>query len=153
MYSCELVLSLAPPPTPASYIGKISTCDAERTRTVIPITEKVVSSVLILVRWMNCFVLKCLAIWVMFFFLYTIQKFPSVKKFVCVFLTLYTVKKLSIFLLTKVSLAGNNLIIPMFRESSVSDIPGGDGKIDNPFFTVYKQADRHPLEQKHNFSC
>ncbi len=34
--------------------------------------------------------------------------------------------------LTKLSLAGNNIIIPA-RESLVSDIPAGDGKIVNPF--------------------
>jgi hypothetical protein len=34
--------------------------------------------------------------------------------------------------LTKLSLAENNLIIPAM-ESLVSDIPGGDGKIDNLF--------------------
>jgi hypothetical protein len=31
--------------------------------------------------------------------------------------------------LTKISLASNNLIIPAVRESLVSDIPAGDGKI------------------------
>jgi hypothetical protein len=34
--------------------------------------------------------------------------------------------------LTKLSLDGNYLIIPAW-ESLVSDIPAGDGKIDNPF--------------------
>jgi hypothetical protein len=34
--------------------------------------------------------------------------------------------------LTKLSLGGNNLI----RESLVSDIPDGDGKIDNLFYSV-----------------
>jgi hypothetical protein len=35
--------------------------------------------------------------------------------------------------LTKLSLAGNNLIIPGRRASLVSDIPAGDGKIANLF--------------------
>ncbi len=38
--------------------------------------------------------------------------------------------------LTKLFLAGNNLSIPG-RESLVSDIPAGDGKTANLFFTVY----------------
>ncbi len=44
--------------------------------------------------------------------------------------------------LTKLSLAGNNVIFP--KESLVSDIPAGDGKIDNLysawiiFVKVYK---------------
>jgi hypothetical protein len=37
--------------------------------------------------------------------------------------------------LIKLSLGGNNLIIPS-RESLVSDIPDGDGKIDNLFYIV-----------------
>jgi hypothetical protein len=36
-------------------------------------------------------------------------------------------------LLTKLSLAGNNLITPMDRESLIRDIPAGDGKIANFF--------------------
>jgi len=55
----------------------------------------------------------------------------------------YTVKKrLPIFRssaemsLTKLLLGGNNLIIPGQREFMVSDIPAGDGKIGNLFFTV-----------------
>ncbi len=39
--------------------------------------------------------------------------------------------------LTKLSLAGNNLIIPGQREFGFSDIPAGDGNIANHFFTVY----------------
>jgi hypothetical protein len=39
---------------------------------------------------------------------------------------------------TKLSLAGNNLIIPgAARESLVSDIPAGDGKIVNLFYSVW----------------
>jgi hypothetical protein len=38
-----------------------------------------------------------------------------------------------------VSLAGNNLIIPGHGDL-VSDIPTGDGKNDNLFFTVYKYS-------------
>jgi hypothetical protein len=45
----------------------------------------------------------------------------------------YTVKKVTDFLITKLSMAGNNLIIPA-RESLVSDIPAGDRKIINLFF-------------------
>ncbi len=37
--------------------------------------------------------------------------------------------------LTKLSMTGNNLIIPV-RDSFVSDIPAEDGKIANLFFTV-----------------
>ncbi len=50
-------------------------------------------------------------------------------------------KRLSIFLssagmsMTKLSLAGNNLIIPV-RQSLVSDIPAGEGKIVNAFYNV-----------------
>ncbi len=36
--------------------------------------------------------------------------------------------------LTKLSLAGNNLIIPGQKEYVVSDIPDGDGKIIDLFF-------------------
>jgi hypothetical protein len=36
----------------------------------------------------------------------------------------------------QISLAGKNLIIPA-RESLLSDIPAGDGKTANLFFTVY----------------
>jgi hypothetical protein len=39
--------------------------------------------------------------------------------------------------LIKLSLDGNNLIIPAQREILVIDIPAGDGKIVNLFFTVY----------------
>ncbi len=39
---------------------------------------------------------------------------------------------------TKLSLAWNNLIIPA-RESLVSDIPAGDEKAANLFFTVYRR--------------
>jgi hypothetical protein len=39
--------------------------------------------------------------------------------------------------LTKLSLAGNNLIIPGRSESLVSEIPDGGGKIANLFYTVY----------------
>jgi hypothetical protein len=57
---------------------------------------------------------------------------------------LYTLKKrLSIFpspagmSLTKLSLAGNKLIFkPIARESLVSDIPAGDGKIEDLFYSV-----------------
>jgi hypothetical protein len=51
-----------------------------------------------------------------------------------------TVKKVIVFpvpsrdVLTKLSLARNNLIIP---ESLASDIPAGDGKSDNPFYSVH----------------
>jgi hypothetical protein len=38
--------------------------------------------------------------------------------------------------LTKLSLVGNNLIIPGQRESLVSDIPVGDEKIANLFYSV-----------------
>jgi hypothetical protein len=38
--------------------------------------------------------------------------------------------------LTKLSLDGNNLIIPGQRESLVSDIPAGDGKIINLLFII-----------------
>jgi hypothetical protein len=38
--------------------------------------------------------------------------------------------------LTKLSLAGNNLIIPAHGESLVSDIQAGGGKIDNVFYSV-----------------
>ncbi len=38
--------------------------------------------------------------------------------------------------LTKLSLAGNNLIIPGTK-SLVSDIPAGDGKDENLFYRVY----------------
>ncbi len=47
----------------------------------------------------------------------------------------YTVKKVCgfpVLSLTKLSLAGNNLIIPA-RESLVSDVPAGDGKIKTHF--------------------
>ncbi len=37
--------------------------------------------------------------------------------------------------LTKLSLTGSNLIIPI-RESLVSDIPAGDGKTNNFFYSV-----------------
>jgi hypothetical protein len=37
--------------------------------------------------------------------------------------------------LTKLSLAGNNLIIP--AQEAVSDIPTGDGNVANLFFTVH----------------
>jgi hypothetical protein len=40
--------------------------------------------------------------------------------------------------LTKLSLAGNNLIIPGQRESLVSDIPAGDWKIANIFLPCGK---------------
>jgi hypothetical protein len=57
----------------------------------------------------------------------------------------YSVKKLSIFpspagmALTKLSLAGNNSIIPGHK-SLVSDIPARDRKMYNIFFTVYTGA-------------
>jgi hypothetical protein len=38
--------------------------------------------------------------------------------------------------LTKLSLAGNNLIIPGQEEFDYSDIPAGDGKNDNLFYSV-----------------
>jgi hypothetical protein len=41
--------------------------------------------------------------------------------------------------LTKLPLAGNNLIFPA-RESLVSDIPAGNGKIDNFFGSVTSSA-------------
>jgi hypothetical protein len=47
--------------------------------------------------------------------------------------------------LTKLSLAGNNLIIPVARESLVSDIPAGDGKKTIIFFTVYLTLDTYAV--------
>ncbi len=42
--------------------------------------------------------------------------------------------------LTKLSMAGNNLIIPLFPSGEgfglVSDIPAGDGKMANYFYSV-----------------
>ncbi len=55
---------------------------------------------------------------------------------------LHCKKRLAIFpssagmSLSKLSLAGNNLIIPLQGEFGYSDDPAGDGKITNPF-TVY----------------
>ncbi len=50
-------------------------------------------------------------------------------------LHLHCKKRLAGISLTKLSLAGNNLIFPA-RESLVSNIPPGDGKIANLFYTV-----------------
>jgi hypothetical protein len=53
--------------------------------------------------------------------------------------------------LTKFSLAGNNLIIPGRGESLVSDIPTGDGKNDNLFYSVLNEltGDRRKISQNH----
>ncbi len=60
----------------------------------------------------------------------------------CLYRHAYTVKKVNDFPVPSLdftySLAGNNSIIPGHRECLVSVIPGGDGKIDNLFFTVYR---------------
>jgi hypothetical protein len=50
--------------------------------------------------------------------------------------------------LTKPSLAGNNLIIPGQGEFG-SDIPAGDGKIDNLFFTISGPIFFHLDPKKH----
>ena len=55
---------------------------------------------------------------------------------------LHCKKRLAIFpssagmSLSKLSLAGNNLIIPVQRKFGYSDMPAGDGKITNPFYSV-----------------
>jgi hypothetical protein len=45
---------------------------------------------------------------------------------------------------TKLSLIGNNLILPG-QGDFVGDIPAGDGKIDNLFYSVFSQYPRKIL--------
>jgi hypothetical protein len=49
---------------------------------------------------------------------------------------LHCKKKVSRMSLLKLSLAGNNLIFPGQGEFGYSDVPAGEGKNRQPFFTV-----------------
>jgi hypothetical protein len=69
--------------------------------------------------------------------------------------TLHCKKRLAVFpslagmSLTKLSLAGTNLIIPGQGEFGISDIPAGDGKTCNLFYSaVYPLEAKNPYLQK-----